>query len=84
MNEQLTELLNEAWSPKTAQFTCVGNSMSETRESLVNDLLPILEKFSTLIVLKYANHLVQANMSNHEYAQAMDAYYEKKWAHRFD
>jgi hypothetical protein len=42
------------------------------------------EKFAELIVKEYANNLVQANMSNPEYARAMDAYYEQKWAHRFD
>ena len=43
-----------------------------------------LEKFAELLVQDYAKHLVQANMSNHWYVQAMDAYYESKWAHRFD
>ena len=42
------------------------------------------EKFAELIVKDYAKQLVQANMSNREYAQAMDEHYEQKWAHRFD
>lgn len=42
------------------------------------------KKFAELIVRDYANQLVQANMSNPAYAQAMDEYYENKWAHRFD
>ena len=41
-------------------------------------------KFAELIVRDCANQLVQANMSNPAYAQAMDEYYEQKWAHRFD
>ena len=43
-----------------------------------------IEKFTELIVRDYAQQLVQANMTNPEYARAMDAYYEQKWAHRFD
>ena len=42
------------------------------------------EKFAELIVRDYAKQLVQANMSNPEYAKAMNEYYEQKWAHRFD
>ena len=42
------------------------------------------QKFAELIVKDYAKQLVQANMSNREYAQAMDEHYEQKWAHRFD
>jgi len=42
------------------------------------------EKFAELIVRDYARQLVQSNMSNPEYARAMDEHYEQKWAHRFD
>jgi len=43
-----------------------------------------LDKFAELIIEECADNLVQANMSNPAYAKAMDAYYEQKWAHRFD
>lgn len=43
-----------------------------------------LEKFAELIVRDYAMSLVHANMNNAWYVQAMDEYYESKWAHRFD
>jgi hypothetical protein len=43
-----------------------------------------LKGFAELIVQDYAKQLVQANMSNPEYAKAMNEYYEQKWAHRFD
>jgi uncharacterized protein YqgV (UPF0045/DUF77 family) len=42
------------------------------------------QKFAELIVKDYTEKMVQANMQNPEYARAMDAYYEQKWAHRFD
>lgn len=42
------------------------------------------EKFAELVARDYATKLVQAHMNDPEYACAMDAYYEQKWAHRFD
>jgi len=44
----------------------------------------MVEKFGELIIQECAEKLVQANMTNTSYAQAMDEYYENKWAHRFD
>jgi hypothetical protein len=42
-----------------------------------------LVQFAELILADYAKQLVQANMSNRWYVQAMDEHYEQKWAHRF-
>jgi hypothetical protein len=43
-----------------------------------------MEKFAEMIIEDCAKKLVQDNMSNPAYAQAMNEYYEQKWAHRFD
>lgn len=43
-----------------------------------------LEKFAELIVRDYSNKTIQALMCDPAFVQAMDEYYEKKWAHRFD
>ena len=42
------------------------------------------EVFAGLVVDDVAAEMVVSNMSNPHYAKAMDAYYEKKWSHRFD
>lgn len=44
----------------------------------------LYEKIAELVIQEYAAAEVRASMSNPEYAQAMDAHYEQKWAHRFD
>ena len=43
-----------------------------------------LAKFAELVIEDCTSKLILANMSNPEYAKAMDEYYEKRWAHRFD
>jgi hypothetical protein len=43
-----------------------------------------LEKFAELVVKEYAKKLVRGKMSNPEYVEAMDSYYEEKWGYRFD
>lgn len=43
-----------------------------------------IQRFADLVVSDYARQLVLANMNNQEYAQAMDEFYEQRWAHRFD
>ena len=43
-----------------------------------------LEKFAQLIVQDYAKKTIQGLMSDPAFVQAMDEYYEQKWAHRFD
>lgn len=71
--------------------------MNERIEELAKDCFEYIEgtingnviefdykMFAELIVRECAEKLVQANMSNPAYAQAMDEYYENKWAHRFD
>ena len=43
-----------------------------------------IQRFADLVVADYARQQVLANMNNREYAQAMDEFYEQRWAHRFD
>lgn len=71
MNERIKELANQAFIITTDGKIGHANTY-------------MVEKFAELIVKDYAQQLVQANMSNIWYIQAMDEYYEKKWAHRFD
>ena len=42
------------------------------------------EKFAELIVKECAKKTIQGLMSDPAFVQAMDEYYENKWAHRFD
>jgi hypothetical protein len=77
MNERICELAEEAG---------FGIRQNEIYTAKLEHL-PItenMEKFAELILADYAVQLVQANMSNHWYVQAMDEHYEQKWAHRFD
>jgi hypothetical protein len=78
MNERIKELYNQAdkfaKENRTQNIAIPGNNYFELFH----------EKFAELIVADCASQLVQANMSNPTYAQAMDEYYENKWAHRFD
>ena len=73
MSERILELADRA-SEKERELLNHG--------STVSDQFCLI--FAELIVKDHAQQLVQANMSNPEYARAMDAYYEQKWAHRFD
>lgn len=41
-------------------------------------------KFAELIVQEYSRKTIQGLMSDPAFVQAMDEYYEQKWAHRFD
>lgn len=43
-----------------------------------------LKEFAELIVQDYARKTIQGLMSDPAFVQAMDEYYEQKWAHRFD
>lgn len=42
------------------------------------------DKFAELIIEENSSKMVAALMSDPDFAKAMDAYYEKTWAHRFD
>lgn len=42
------------------------------------------QEFAELIVQDYAKKTIQGLMSDPAFVQAMDEYYEQKWAHRFD
>lgn len=43
-----------------------------------------LAKFAELIVQDHSRKTIQGLMSDPAFAQAMDEYYEQKWAHRLD
>ena len=45
---------------------------------------PRFQKFAELIVKECAKKTIQGLMSDPAFVQAMDEYYENKWAHRFD
>ncbi len=75
MNERIKELAEQA-GVFAGDFAGAGLYSIHNKEEV--------EKFAELIVSDYAKQLVQANMNNHWYVQAMDEYYEQKWAHRFD
>lgn len=72
MNKRILELYQQAY-----------DSIYEFQAGMLV-LGPVEKKFAELIVSDYARQLVQANMNNPAYAQAMDEYYENKWSHRFD
>jgi hypothetical protein len=77
MNERIREINREAQAYATK---IVGDDAD-----YFNVWVDIFkDKLAELIVKDYAKQLVQANMSNREYAQAMDEHYEQKWAHRLD
>lgn len=42
------------------------------------------EKFAELIIEENSSKMVASLMSDPNFAKAMDAYYEMKWARRFD
>ena len=47
-----------------------------------------MEKFAEIVwkdgYKEGVSNMLRANLANPDYAAAMDAYYESKWAHRFD
>ena len=77
MNERIKELAFQA-----------GFSLDSTGIYTAKlEHLPItenMEKFALLIVQDYARKTIQGLMSDPVFVQAMDEYYEQKWAHRFD
>lgn len=75
MNERIKELSKEAGLVADATYAKAPDAIW---------LREYNKKFAELIVQDYAKQLVQANMNNHWYVQAMDEHYEQKWAHRFD
>lgn len=79
MNQRIQELIRQSVVPADqAESYALAKGLIEPAEKLD------VAKFAELIVSDYAKQLVQANMTNHWYVQAMDEYYENKWAHRFD
>ena len=47
------------------------------------EIQKVLEKFADLIEAHLAQKTIQAHMTDPAFVQAMDEYYENKWAHRF-
>jgi hypothetical protein len=43
-----------------------------------------VENFAKLVLEDYAKKTIQGLMTDPAFVQAMDEYYEQKWAHRFD
>ena len=81
MKEQIREFVKQAGGEFWQRLE---NDVVNPEAFVTFDPPQSLEKFAELLVKDYATRLVQAHMSNTEYAKAMDAYYEQKWAHRFD
>ena len=83
MNERIRELSAIAKNLTTDE--AIQLSRIHNRTLSLDELGEIHDqKFAELIVSDYAQQLIQANMNNPAYAQAMDEYYENKWSHRFD
>ena len=76
MNERIGKLLNRSGGAFYEGFLGSPNTVRFTEEEL--------NTFVDLIVRDYTNKTIQGLMSDPAFAQAMDEYYEQKWAHRFD
>jgi hypothetical protein len=76
MNQRILELAEQA-----GFYVNDGKIYIPTTDEEITEFQ---SKFAELVIEEHARKLVQANMSNLDYARAMDEYYEKKWAHRFD
>lgn len=77
MNKRIFELAKEAdlikWDP-------VGDDCrTPDYESVVK-----AQKFAELVIKDYAEESVVSQMQDPAFEAAMDRYYERKWAHRFD
>ena len=75
MNERILELRKQAARE-------VSNANQWTNDDEWNELF--MDKLAELIVQDYAKKTIQGLMSDPAFVQAMDEYYENKWAHRFD
>ena len=79
MNERIKELAEQATSTVSVNHEGYrGKGYTEQVEFFDK------EKFAELIVQDYSRKTIQGLMSDPAFAQAMDQYYEQKWAHRFD
>jgi hypothetical protein len=77
MNERIKELAEQAEKyalDNVGKGHCGIDQFVDTK----------MAKFAELIVADYARKTIQGLMSDPAFAQAMDEYYEQKWAHRFD
>lgn len=43
-----------------------------------------LEEFADIVIVEFYAQQAMSAMSDPKFARAMDQYYERKWAHRFD
>jgi hypothetical protein len=79
MNEKIKALAQQA-TKTTTRTGAFGLSQSESKVDL--------EKFAELVwkdgYQEGMDKMLNAQLSNPVYEAAMDAYYENKWAHRFD
>lgn len=73
MNERIRELAEQAENYAHEQNDKFGLSYKREYD----------KKFAELIVQDYSNKTIQALMCDPAFVQAMDEYYERKWAHRF-
>jgi hypothetical protein len=72
------DLFSQAWD----EVNGPPIPMSEDfREPIIEQLLPIIERFAHLVRMEAVGQEMQRNPA---FARAMDEYYESKWAHRFD
>lgn len=71
MNERIREIESQAWEQ-------VNRTDGLVRTEDFN------QKFAELIIEDYARKAVLGWMADPAFVQAMDEYYEQKWAHRFD
>ncbi len=71
-NDRVKELESMCWEDVSPEW-------SENYKFVFN-----IEKFAGLIIEDCNRLKIAENMSDPSYAKAMDEYYEKKWAHRFD
>lgn len=81
MNERIRELAQQAG----VDFGSVTQDyFGEWFPAITSTEKIDLEKFAQLIVEDHAKKTIQGLMSDPAFVQAMDEYYENKWAHRFD
>lgn len=81
MNERIKELYQQAHSVRyhNSDPSRAGNPPTVYWQGEVS-----AQRFAQLIVQDYAKKTIQGLMSDPAFVQAMDEYYEQKWAHRFD
>lgn len=85
MNKRILELAAQAggvWQSGHARQP--NGEHAYTEQKSIDPTGMCVETFAQLIVQEYAKKTIQGLMSDPAFVQAMDEYYEQKWAHRFD